>query len=298
MKGMIRRWLTTLAMACAPLLASAQQDALRLNELLFQPKSGEAEYVELYNAGETPVELSQYHVVRVQNDSLTTHYALPEHTVAPRSYVVLTRDAASVNTCFSVFYADRIVECRLPTYPNDGGSVVLARADSTVVDRLDYSPAMHSRLLRNRAGVALERRDALRPTNEPANWYSASSTSGYGTPGYANSQSTEWLVEEAAFEASATLLSPDGDGYQDLLEIVYRMDDGTLAARAAVYDARGQRVRRLLNNALLGAAGTISWDGRADNGSLLPQGQYVIQIVVYDVHGTQQTLRRAVALLR
>ncbi len=278
-------------------LAARAQSPLLISEVLYQPVSGEAEYVELYNAGDTALELADYRIVRVLHDTLAGHYPLPSHTVEPHGYVVLSKDVESVGRCFRVPYPSRLVECRLPAFPNEGGSVVLAWSDSTVADRLDYSPSMHSRLLRNRAGVSLERRRFDRPAAEASNWFSASSTSGYGTPGYANSQSTEWLVEESAFELRSTLVSPDGDGYQDVLTVDYRMDDASLAARVEVYDGRGRRVRRLLNDALLGAAGQLDWDGRDDNGGTLPRGQYVLLITVYDTAGTRQTLRRTVALV-
>ena len=292
----MKRWLIAIFLSCAAAIAAAQQGALLVSELLYQPRSGEAEFVELYNPGNTSVQLSDYHVVRVLHDSLTTHYQLPTHTVSPHTYVALSKDIASVQACYHIQPGAVLIECNLPTYPNDGGSVVLATADSTVVDRLDYSPALHSRLLRNKAGVSLERRSFDRPTNEPSNWFSASSTCGYGTPGYANSQSSEWLVEENAFDFSSALVSPDGDGYQDELEITYRLDDGDLAARIEFYDAHGQLIRRLLNNALLGTHGTLTWDGRGENSTQLPEGQYIIQIIVYDTAGTRQTIRRAVAM--
>ena len=271
---------------------------LLISELLFQPLSGEAEYVELYNNGSTPVELADYHIVRWIGDSLGRHYPLPQYTLPPRDYVVLTKDAASVTANYDVKHPAKLLECNLPTYPNSGGSVILMTADSHLVDRFDYLPSMHSRLLRNKAGVSLERRSFDRPTNEASNWFSASSTCGYGTPGYSNSQSTEWLVEENDFEFSSELVSPDGDGYQDKLEITYRLDDGSLAARAEVYSARGVMVRRLLNNALLGTHGTLVWDGRGENGATLPEGQYIILITLYDTKGTQQTLRHTVAVVQ
>ena len=276
----------------SPLLISAvciqahAQDLL-ISELLYQPLSGEAEYVELYNNSSQPAELSDYHIVRWVSDSLGKHYALPSHTVAAHDYVVLTKDAASVTGNYNVKYSSKLVECNLPTYPNDGGSVVLSTTDSVVVDRFDYTPSMHSRLLRDKAGVSLER----------GNWFSAASTAGYGTPGYENSQSTEYLAEENAFEFSSTIISPDGDEYQDVLEINYRLDDGDLTARVDLYDARGTLVRRLLNNALLGTHGTLTWDGRDEGGQPLPQGQYIVQVTLYNTTGTRQSFRRSVALL-
>ena len=151
----MKRLLSALAMMLC-CLAAAGQYGLTISELLYQPLSGEAEYVELYNRGDAAVELSGFHIVRWVGDSLGKHYALPTHTVGPHDYVVLTKDAASVAANYNARYMAKVVECQLPTYPNDGGSVILSTADSVVVDRFDYQPAMHSRLLRDKAGVSLE----------------------------------------------------------------------------------------------------------------------------------------------
>lgn len=273
------------------------QESLLISELLYQPRSGEAEYVELYNNSDSDADLADYHIVRWIGDSLGKHYELPSHRVAAHDYVVLTKDASSVTACYDVRYATKLVECALPPYPNDGGSVIVCTADSVVVDRLDYRPDMHSRLLRNKAGVALERRSASRASSERSNWFSASSVCGYGTPGYENSQSTEYLVEESAFNFSSTLVSPDADGYQDELTIEYRLDDGSLAAQIDVYDGRGQKVRSLMNNGLLGTHGTLVWDGRGDSGRQLAAGQYIVLVRLYALDGTHQTIRRALGLV-
>ena len=66
-----------------PCLIRAQVP-LRLSELLFQPRSGEAEYLELYNAGSVPVDLSDYIVIRWIGDSLGKHYTAG--TVRPSSF--------------------------------------------------------------------------------------------------------------------------------------------------------------------------------------------------------------------
>lgn len=280
------------------LVAANGQTGLMISELLYQPRSGEAEYVELYNASSQAVQLSDYHVVRWIGDSLGKHYVLPAYDVGAHDYVVLTKDAVSVTDNYTVRYIGKIVECNLPPYPNDGGSVIVCRAaDSVIVDRFDYRPAMHSRLLRNKAGVALERRSFQLPTNDASNWFSASSVTGYGTPSYENSQSTERLVEERGFVFSSTTVSPDGDGYQDVVEIEYEIEDGELMGRVEVYDAQGVLVRKLINNFLLGTQGVIIWDGLGDGDRMLPRGHYIMQISLYDLEGTQQVFRRAVALL-
>ena len=172
------------------------QGGLLLNETVVPAAEGEAEYVELYNPTNEAIDLADYQIIRWVNGALGTSYPLPHHTVGAKDYVVLTKDAASVTANYAGVLMGKVVECTLPPYPNDGGAVVLADAVGTVVERLDYSSAMHSLLLRNKAGVSLERRSTERPCNEASNWFSASSTAGYGTPTLPNSQSTEYLAEE------------------------------------------------------------------------------------------------------
>lgn len=273
------------------------QGTLCVSELLFQPRSGEAEYVELYNSGSAAVELSEYLIIRWMGDTLGTRYALPPHRVAPHDYVVLTRNAVSVASNYRVDSPDKLLECALPPFPNDGGSVVLATADGTVVEKFDYSPKMHSRLLRNKAGVALERRRFDIDCNAAGNWFSASSVAGYGTPTCENSQSQEWLVGENDFDFSSSLVSPDGDGYQDELVIGYRLETNDVYGQIAVYDVRGNRVCRLLNDGLLGTHGEIVWDGAGDGGVRLPSGRYVIYIDLYDLHGSKQVIKRTISVV-
>ena len=280
--------------AAAP--AAAQQGTLLISELLYQPRSGEAEYVELYNSSDASVDLAAYHIVRWVGDSLGKHYPLPSYTVGSHDYVVLTKDAASVEACFTVRYKEKLMECSLPTYPNSGGSVILTSADSLIVDRFDYQPSMHSRMLRDKAGVSLERRSFERPTSEAANWFSAASTAGFGTPTAPNSQSDERLALNSDFELSSTLFSPDGDGYQDELEISYRLDASDLVGDVDLYNAAGQRVRRVLGNALMGAAGTLRWDGLDDHGTRCTSGRYLLIIKLYNTGSTVQTLRRTVSI--
>lgn len=66
---------------CAAASVAAQQGTLLVSEILYQPISGEAEYVELYNTGTSPLELADYHIVRWLGDSLGHHYPLPQHTL-------------------------------------------------------------------------------------------------------------------------------------------------------------------------------------------------------------------------
>ncbi len=273
------------------------QTSLKISELLFNPASGGADWLELYNPADTAVSLADVRLVRWVGDSLGRFYKIDSTVVAPHDYIVITTDAAFVRTAYTVRYPHNIVEISsMPSYNDDAGTVIVAMNDSTVVDRFDYTAAMHSALLRDKEGVSLERRSFELATNNPNNWYSASSTSGYGTPTYANSQSTEFLFRDDEFTLSADIFSPDGDGYEDQLDITYTLSDNTLAANITVFDQTGRAVRHLCRGQLLGAQGVVTWDGLNDSRTRCLPGNHIIAIEAYNTAGRVQTVKRVVAL--
>ena len=258
------------------------QTSLKISELLFNPATGGADWLELYNPADTAVSLADVRLVRWVGDSLGRFYKIDSTVVAPHDYVVITTDAAFVRTAYTVRYPHKVVEISsMPSYN---------------VDRFDYTAAMHSALLRDKEGVSLERRSFELATNNPNNWYSASSTSGYGTPTYANSQSTEFLFRDDEFTLSADIFSPDGDGYEDQLDITYTLSDNTLAANITVFDQTGRAVRHLCRGQLLGAQGVVTWDGLNDSRTRCLPGNYIIAIEAYNTVGRVQTVKRVVAL--
>ena len=76
----------------------------------------------------------------------------------------------------------------LPSFPDDNGIVVLLNRNQKVIDELHYDHSWQFALISNEAGVALERIDYNKPTQDQNNWTSAASTTGYGTPTYQNSE--------------------------------------------------------------------------------------------------------------
>ena len=97
----MKRLLFVLTLFLLPHISSGQSPLL-ISELLYQPHSGEAEYVELYNRADTSVNLSAFHIVRWLNDAATTHYPLPDFLLRPHAYVALTKDPASVAAVYGL----------------------------------------------------------------------------------------------------------------------------------------------------------------------------------------------------
>lgn len=279
---------------------SQKRGDVLISEILFDPVPDGSDYVELYNASDNPIELNKLRLARMDENSIAKLFKVADSGVFnPHEYMVVTTDAAFVSTSYTVRYPANLIEVKsMPSYNNASGCVVVCTSDSLILDRFDYSENMHSRLLRDREGVALERRSFQAETQDASNWYSAASTVGYGTPTYANSQSHEFLFLDGDFAVAVPLFSPDGDGYNDLLDITYILERCDMSANVTIYDANGHLVRRLLRGSLLGCSGDLTWDGADDNGRRCPRGKYVVVIEAYNESGTKQSWRRTVSLVR
>ena len=299
LKRKVLKYISLLLLFWMPELM-AQTPRILVSEVLFNPEPGGADYVELYNAGESAVMLNDLRLAKMVGDSLARLYAIgSEGTLEAGEWVVVTTDAAYVTSHYTVRYPSRLLEVSsMPSYNDASGTVAVATKDSLILDRLDYTEAMHSRLLHDKEGVALERRSYEVAASEPSNWYSAASTAGYGTPTYRNSQSREFLFVEEDFNAEPALFSPDGDGYNDLLDLTYNMKLCDLAANITMFDAHGRVVRHLARGVLLGCQGVVSWDGTDDDGRPSTRGSYMVVVEAYNESGVSQSWRRKISLVR
>lgn len=77
--------------------------------------------------------------------------------------------------------------------------------------------------------------------------------------------------------------SPNGDGYMDssILSVVLPQQAETI--RVSIYTIQGELVKQLTKE-VTSSGQNFSWDGKNDNGQLVPIGPYVYQVVYDDEH--------------
>jgi len=258
-----------------------------LNEILFDPQPRGSEYIELYNRSDRTLSTHGLAIALRKSDGhLGSRHSLTSlaTTLAPGDYLVLTSDPNGVTSLIRTPALDVIRRFKLPALNNQGATIVLLRAaDSTVVDEVTYSAKWHSRAVKIRRGVALERISPDGSSQEAANWTSASSETGYGTPGYKNSQSgTSLQIAE-----SATISEPEYNASTRDYLIRYRMDKPDYRCQMAVYSSNGQKVAVIANNQLLTPEGEIRWDGAG-----LTPGVYIFYVELYHPDGSSQHIRK------
>jgi hypothetical protein len=209
---------------------------------------------------------------------------------------VLTEDLPALERNYFVQHPNQVIHTTaLPSLPDAEGSLVVLNAQGEVVDELSYADDWHFPRLQSRMGVALERIDPRGVTQNRNNWQSAAGTVGYGTPTRQNSQYRSFLTDQQ-IELSSAVISPNGDGREDLLQLRIQNKETAGRVRIRVFHSTGSPVRELANMTLMGTESVFSWDGLDNSGRQLPGGQYILLTEITDNNGRTIRYKNLVAL--
>jgi hypothetical protein len=275
--------------------AEPQEHQVVLNEVLFNPRPQGVDFVEIVNTSTQYFNLKGWALGHREDDQVKEAEVISEDDLLlpPGGYLVLTTDAATLTNHYPT--VQHLVEMTLPSLNDDEGSVALTDSTGHILDSFHYKDTYHSPFLKDTEGVSLERISFSSATDAPDNWKSASTTAGYATPGYINSQARPARVFDDAVVITPEVFIPL-TGHPDFTEIHYRLDPGGYAANVRIVDPHGRVVRELANNALLGSEGFLRWDGDCDDGTKARVGYYMVWVELIDPKGNVQTIRKRVAV--
>ena len=271
-----------------------------ISEVLFNPVAGGSDYVEIYN--NSGKEISTNRLYLASRDSklkLTQVYPLSKskRMFLPENYLALTKDTNGVFPWFEIKCRECFLQMeKFPSYNNDFDYVVLLDENIQVIDELFYTEKMHHPLLAEEKGISLERVSFSEKTNDFKNWHSASTTSGYGTPGYQNSQFEIEDVSKPNVTFSPEAFSPNFDGYNAEYQIQYEIDKPGYMANISIFDSAGRFVMKLANNEILGTRGIIVWNGEDETGHRQKLGVYVVLVEIFNTSGKVYQFKDGVVL--
>ena len=264
------------------------------NELLPEPFVDGSEYIELYNRSKQELSLKDVCIsTRKTDGSLNTRYPLEAYpqTLQAGDYLLLTKSIEGVENFYSLPASLNWLECKLPVLSNTGSTVVLYREDGEIIiDEVSYSPKWHAPTVKNKKGVALERKDPDKDSQNADNWTSAASSAGFGTPGLENSQYLSEETETDSEEIDDPIYQPTGT-----FQIPYRLNQSGYMARGWIFDLSGRKVALIADNTLLGTQGYLEWNGKGRDGSPLNTGIYIIYLELW--HPGGNVIRKKQVLL-
>lgn len=271
-----------------------------LNEVLFNPRTGGVDFVEIYNNSDKYINLKDWQLANIDEDGkIASQKKLTNNNevLPPKYYRVLTTDQANIQMNYpkspdSTF----LVMPSLPGYSDAAGSVVLINNHGKTMERFDYNADFHFSLIDDKNGVSLERVSFIAPTNNQNSWHSAASTVGFATPGYANSQKsgTNSGGENITLDYSA--ITPNGDGDRDFVTINYKFVQSGVTVNMTIYDQRGRKITTLAQNDLAATEGFYTWDGTNDAGQKVRIGYYIIYVETFQLNGVKQRFKKPIVV--
>ena len=280
--------------------AQTQKGDMVINEVLFNPYPGGVDFVELWNVSDKMLDLGQLQLAnRDEKYDIDESYVLAESHLLwmPGELLVLTKDSAQVVAQYPNCDPQRIMEvAHLPSFPDKTGRVIVLDYQGVILDELEYHERMHFALLQSVEGVSLERIHPNWATQDVANWHSAAQTVGFATPGMPNSVYSPLSEAPLVVQLKPQLFTPDNDGVDDQLEIVFSLGEPGYVANVNIYDAVGNKVCSLVNNQLLGQSSRFAWDGLIGNHQRAPLGIYVVYIQLHNTKGNVKHIKKTCVL--
>ncbi|MEX2588767.1 MAG: lamin tail domain-containing protein, partial [Chitinophagales bacterium] len=279
-----------------------EENAIVINEILFNANTGGSDFVELYNRSNKIFDLRDLVIARApygSQDDYDASAICSENgfQLLPGNFVVLTPDPENIAENYTVEDERTLLEVDdMPNYLNSDGIVALLNKSLEPLDQLEYIEDWHFQLLQSVKGVSLERINYERPTQDEDNWHSAAEAAGFATPGRENSNFSANFSSENNIHLEPKLFSPDGDGYNDLLQIHYQFNQPGYVANIRIFDGEGRPVRRLTNNKLLEAKGYLTWDGTTDDQTKARIGTYILMFEVFEPNGNTSKFKKSCVL--
>lgn len=282
----------------------AERGDLVFNELLFNPFIDEPDFLEFYNIAEHPLDLSRLKLASINTDNGDTSKVVllypSQICLMPGSYFVVTTDPAKLVNRYPESDPERIFKVpSLPSMPDKKGHLLLLTDRLELIDEVIYTDKMHFSLLAETEGISLEKIRPNLPSNKSSSWHSAAESVGFATPGRVNSVYGEGISEqEEIVKLSSTRITPDNDGYEDILELSFSLPTIGNVVSVSIYSETGKLVHRLTNNITMEDGAVIFWDGTIMNGGLATNGIYIIHIEILSGNGRRTDIKKVCTVIR
>lgn len=266
--------------------------SLVINEIMYEPKSGNTEFIEILNRSTDTIDVMDWKLMDQPSStgSRANIFLSRNSLLIPPGGFVLVAGDSSLYTQFPSLAGKNIVLFSSLSLSNSGEDLVLVDLTNTQIDSVRYIPLWHLKNV-STPGRSLERINPSTSSNDSRNWSSSVSKSG-ASAGEKNSIFVGSASSSSSLALSPNPFSPDNDGFEDFLSINYSLPTNSSMIRIRIFDATGRLIRRLAQNELTPSTGTIIWDGLDDDAHRIRIGMYIVLFEALDnFGGVVQTMK-------
>ncbi|MFC1541660.1 lamin tail domain-containing protein [Candidatus Latescibacterota bacterium] len=263
------------------------ESTIYINEVMAAPTDGNAEWIELYNSSESPVNLFNW---RFSDNSGKWGGVIEEHVfIAPKGYAVISeKEPVPPNASDIPDGLPVIIVENFPALNNDGDTIRLFDFEYGIVDSMSYddtTPGYSFELISIGMSGASKR------------WDISVDPSG-ATPGTLNSINNASVIGDNGKQTETIELTVTPNPFSDRTTISYTLSFSLSRVNLFVYDRRGRLITKIRDSEESGSTWTGKWDGRS-NGSNLPAGPYILNLEAFDKSsGNVHTERKTIVIGR
>ena len=240
-----------------------------LNEFLTVPDSTQSEFVELVAIN--TVQMDNWSV----SDNSMSHKIFSFKSVAEEQFFVLAGDSI-ITEFLPENGVWKIPDGGFPGLNNTSDGIYLYDMTGVIIDSLVYT--LDWGIVENRS---LEKYRPEFESSDSSRWAVAVNETGQ-SPGKANSVYYEQLSKAGQLILEPNPFSPDGDGFDDLLYIKYKLPFEYGVISIQIFDVIGRTIAVPYWNMYTAQENILTWDGKRKNGEPARIGVYIIKVKAAD----------------
>jgi len=249
-------------------------NSLVVNEIMYNPSLNEAEWFEVYNRSSDSINISCWEVSDILSKPVKKKIIQNSLYICPKEYFVIAKDSSFLN--YHNELSGNIIISNFSSLNNDKDGLILYDATGKTIDSVYYEDKNQLK------SKSLERIDPDNNSNARDNWSCSLDISG-STPGKINSIFTYVDPSEEKFappeiSLSPNPFSPDGDGFEDNINIQFSLSEPVSGINIYIYNSRGILVKELVNNYSIAKNGSLVYDGKDGEGNAIKMGIYLMYI--------------------
>lgn len=276
------------------LAKKAQSGDLELNEILFNPRTGDPKFVEVANVTSDFIDLAGW---SLSNGNQVRIFGVEGLILPPNGYLAVTTDSAALRRAYPKSADGKLLEfTSIPSYPISGGTVILQDAKGVSVDSFAYSEDLHHPIIRDPKGVSLERIRIGTAQSISTTWMSAAASQDYATPGKENSQVFSGEIQASWLQIEPKVFDPEGTQGPSFTTFRYELPNPGWVGTLRIFNSMGALITTLAQNQILGAEGVFTWTGTLASGGRMAPGYYVVLFELFDLDGRSHVIKETVVV--